>query len=208
MHFTDTLTHWPVMWHGVHAERQFLLRVLVELFPHGECLGDHLALLDPLGFVVATTNDPDKGWRMLICIGRENGAFHFWMLHFMFTSRVLTCTRCVSRWGWWLWSRPRCSWRCPSRTWRTGLFSPPWGSVGSWWCIQGLAGWSERRLSHWLRTCWKHRRHGHRSVSWPCCMCLPYPLAKWLRCIQMLVLLNKGDCFWAGKSGFTFLRLN
>lgn len=49
------------MGHSVHAEGQFLLWVLVQLLPHGECLGDHLALLDPLGLVVAAANDPGAG---------------------------------------------------------------------------------------------------------------------------------------------------
>lgn len=47
------------MGHSVHAERQLLLWVFVELLPHRKCLGDHLALLDPLGFIVATANNPD-----------------------------------------------------------------------------------------------------------------------------------------------------
>ena len=54
-----TLTHWPVVRHRVHAERQLLLRVLVELLPHRKRLGDHLALLDPLGLVVAAADNPD-----------------------------------------------------------------------------------------------------------------------------------------------------
>lgn len=45
----------------MHAEGQFLLWVLVQLLPQGECLGDHLALLDPLGLVVAAANDPGGG---------------------------------------------------------------------------------------------------------------------------------------------------
>lgn len=49
------------MGHGVHAEGHFLLWVLVKLLPHGERLGNHLALLDPLGFVVTTANNPDTG---------------------------------------------------------------------------------------------------------------------------------------------------
>lgn len=65
---TETLTHWPVMGHSVHAERQFLLWVLVELFPHCKRLGNHLALLDPLGFIVASANNPETGKRRLICI--------------------------------------------------------------------------------------------------------------------------------------------
>lgn len=49
------------MGHGVHAEGHFLLRVLVKLLPHRERLGDHLALLDPLGLVVTAADDPDTG---------------------------------------------------------------------------------------------------------------------------------------------------
>lgn len=49
------------MGHSVHTEGQFLFRVLVELLPHCKRLGNHLALLDPLGFVVAPANDPDTG---------------------------------------------------------------------------------------------------------------------------------------------------
>lgn len=45
----------------MHAEGQFLLRVLVQLLPQRERLGDHLALLDPLGFVVAAADNPDTG---------------------------------------------------------------------------------------------------------------------------------------------------
>lgn len=43
----------------MHAEGHFLLRVLVELLPHGERFGDHLALFDPLGLVVAPTNNSE-----------------------------------------------------------------------------------------------------------------------------------------------------
>lgn len=42
---------------SVHAEGHFLLWVFVKLLPHGKCLGNHLALLDPLGFIVAAAND-------------------------------------------------------------------------------------------------------------------------------------------------------
>lgn len=45
------------MGHGVHAEGQLLLGVLVQLLPHGERLGNHLALLDPLGLVVAAADN-------------------------------------------------------------------------------------------------------------------------------------------------------
>lgn len=47
------------MGHGVHAEGQLLLGVLVELLPQSKGLGDHLALLDPLGFIVTAAEDPD-----------------------------------------------------------------------------------------------------------------------------------------------------
>lgn len=49
------------MGHSVHAEGQFLFWVLVKLLPHCKRLGNHLALLDPLGFVVTTANNPDAG---------------------------------------------------------------------------------------------------------------------------------------------------
>lgn len=49
------------MRHGVHAEGHFLLRILVKLFPHGKCLGNHLALFDPLGLIVTSTNNSDGG---------------------------------------------------------------------------------------------------------------------------------------------------
>lgn len=45
----------------MHAEGQFFLWVLVQLLPQGECLGNHLALLDPLGLVVTAANDPGAG---------------------------------------------------------------------------------------------------------------------------------------------------
>lgn len=45
----------------MHAEGQFFLWVLVQLLPHCKRLGDHLALLDPLGLVVAAANDPGVG---------------------------------------------------------------------------------------------------------------------------------------------------
>lgn len=49
------------MGHGVHAEGQFLFWVLVKLLPQCKCLSNHLALLDPLGFIVAAANNPDTG---------------------------------------------------------------------------------------------------------------------------------------------------
>lgn len=49
------------MGHGVHAEGHFLLWVLVKLLPHGEGLCNHLALLDPLGFIVTTSYYPNAG---------------------------------------------------------------------------------------------------------------------------------------------------
>jgi len=52
------LTHWSFMGHGVHAEGQLLFRVLVKFLPERKRLGDHLALLDPLGFIVTTANNP------------------------------------------------------------------------------------------------------------------------------------------------------
>lgn len=55
------LTDWSIMRHGVHAKGHFLLWVLVKLFPHSKCLGNHLALFDPLGLIVASTNDSDGG---------------------------------------------------------------------------------------------------------------------------------------------------
>lgn len=55
------LTHWSIMRHGVHAKGHFLLRVFVKLLPHGKCLRNHLALFDPLGLIVASTNYPDGG---------------------------------------------------------------------------------------------------------------------------------------------------
>ena len=51
-------THGPFVGDGVHAEGQLLLWVLVELLALGEGLGDHAALLDPLGLVVAAANQP------------------------------------------------------------------------------------------------------------------------------------------------------
>lgn len=45
----------------MHAEGHFLLWVLVKLFPHGKRLGNHLALFDPLGLIVASTNNSDGG---------------------------------------------------------------------------------------------------------------------------------------------------
>ena len=51
-------TDGPFVGDGVHAERQLLLRVFVELFALGEGLGNHAALLDPLGLVVAAANHP------------------------------------------------------------------------------------------------------------------------------------------------------
>lgn len=49
------------MGHGVHAEGHFLFGVLVKLLPHRKCLSNHLTLLDPLGFIVTTANNPDMG---------------------------------------------------------------------------------------------------------------------------------------------------
>lgn len=49
------------MRHGVHAKGHFLLWVLVKLFPHGKCLSNHLALFDPLGLIVASTNNSYGG---------------------------------------------------------------------------------------------------------------------------------------------------
>lgn len=42
----------------MHAEGQLLLRVLVQLLPHGKRFGNHLTFLDPLGFVVTAADDP------------------------------------------------------------------------------------------------------------------------------------------------------
>lgn len=55
------LTNWSIMRHGVHAKGHFLVRVLVKLLPHSKCLGNHLALFDPLGLIVASTNNSDGG---------------------------------------------------------------------------------------------------------------------------------------------------
>lgn len=57
------------MGHGVHAKGQLLLRVLVKLLPHRKRLGDHLALLDPLGFIVTAANNPDRGTDTFNTIG-------------------------------------------------------------------------------------------------------------------------------------------
>ena len=46
---------------SVHAEGQLLLRVFVELLALGEGLGYHLALLYPLGLIVATADNPMTG---------------------------------------------------------------------------------------------------------------------------------------------------
>lgn len=46
------------MGHGVHAEGQLLARVAQQLLAFGEGLGDHLALLDPLGLVIALPRQP------------------------------------------------------------------------------------------------------------------------------------------------------
>ena len=55
----------------MHAEGQLLLRVFVELLALGEGLGDHAALLDPLGLVVTAANHPaahgETKWRP--CLG-------------------------------------------------------------------------------------------------------------------------------------------
>lgn len=63
---SETLTYWPIMGHSVHTERQFFFWVLVEIFSHRKCLGNHLALLDPFGFVVTLASYPDTGERKLI----------------------------------------------------------------------------------------------------------------------------------------------
>lgn len=55
------LTHWSIVRHGVHAKGHFLFRVLVKLLPHGKCLCNHLTLFDPLGLIVASTNNSDGG---------------------------------------------------------------------------------------------------------------------------------------------------
>lgn len=60
------LTHWPIMGDGVHAEGQLLLGVLVELLPHCKGFGDHLALLDPLGFIVTAANDPGRETKVFL----------------------------------------------------------------------------------------------------------------------------------------------
>lgn len=45
----------------MHAKGHFLVRILVKLLPHGKCLSNHLALFDPLGLIVASTNNSDGG---------------------------------------------------------------------------------------------------------------------------------------------------
>lgn len=59
--FTEILTHGSFVGHGVHAERQLLLWVLVKFLPQRKRLGNHLALLDPLGFIVTAANNPGTG---------------------------------------------------------------------------------------------------------------------------------------------------
>lgn len=49
------LTHRPVVGDSVHAEGELLAGVLQQLTPLGEGLGNHLALLDPFGLVIALT---------------------------------------------------------------------------------------------------------------------------------------------------------
>lgn len=58
------LTHRPVVGDGVHAEGQLLAWVLQQLAPLGEGLGDHLALLDAFGLIIALSGQPEssRGW--------------------------------------------------------------------------------------------------------------------------------------------------
>lgn len=56
--FLRARTHGAVVRDGVHAEGQLLARVAQQLLALGEGLCDHLALLDPLGLVVALPRQP------------------------------------------------------------------------------------------------------------------------------------------------------
>lgn len=53
------LTHRPVMGDSVHAEGELLAWVLQQLPPLGEGLGNHLALLDPFGFIITLPRQPE-----------------------------------------------------------------------------------------------------------------------------------------------------
>lgn len=53
------LTHRPVVGDGVHAEGELLARVLQQLAPLGEGLGDHLALLDAFGLIITLPSQPE-----------------------------------------------------------------------------------------------------------------------------------------------------
>lgn len=66
------LTHWSLMGHRVHAEGHFLFWVLVKLLPHCKRLGYHLALLDPLGFIVTAANDSGTGTKRQLRYGNSN----------------------------------------------------------------------------------------------------------------------------------------
>lgn len=54
------LTHRPVVGDSMHAEGELLARVLQQLTPLRESLGNHLALLDPLGLIVALPSQPEN----------------------------------------------------------------------------------------------------------------------------------------------------
>lgn len=58
------------MGHSVHAEGHFLFWVLVKLLPHRKCLGNHLALLDPLGFIVTAADNSGTGTKRQVRQGR------------------------------------------------------------------------------------------------------------------------------------------
>lgn len=51
------LTHGTLMRDSVHAKGQLFLRILLQLFPLRERLGNHLTLLDAFGLVVTSSNN-------------------------------------------------------------------------------------------------------------------------------------------------------
>jgi hypothetical protein len=57
---TLRLTNRSIMGDSVHAEGELLARVLQQLTPLREGLGDHLALLDSLGLIITVPSQPEN----------------------------------------------------------------------------------------------------------------------------------------------------
>lgn len=65
---TLRLTNGSIMGDSVHAEGELLARVLQQFTTLREGLGNHLALLDSLGFIITVPSQPEnrrgRGWQV------------------------------------------------------------------------------------------------------------------------------------------------